>query len=362
MRRVENEHGAVAVIVALSLIALLGIGALVIDGGNLYWERRQLQNSADAAALAIALDCAKGDCGDNYQALATEFALANNERGAHVEAIEPSSLSPASGYVTVIARTGNVSGDSGSLTYWLAGLIGQEDGLARARSTAVWEYDVPANPFPLSISGCELENYIDAFGLDVNDLPAEGKWDPDDITTIRIQGNTEANPAGKKGPKENEADCLLPSGGAIYEEDGEEVKVPGGFRWLDADDGCKVNIVQQDGFDWAKYRVGAPSSCSLSSVMNKTVALPVFDRVITPSENGCPTAVEDRCVRIPTYVGFHIIGFRSPGQDSGDPSANYCNDVAGNSCIKGYFVQTTVASGNNEDPFIKAITTVRLAD
>ena len=46
------------------LVVLLGVGALVIDVGALYAERRQLQNGADAAALAVAADCAEGDCLD----------------------------------------------------------------------------------------------------------------------------------------------------------------------------------------------------------------------------------------------------------------------------------------------------------
>ena len=61
-RNHDDDRGAVLVWVALMLVVLLGIGALVIDVGALYAERRQLQNGADAAALAVAADCAEGDC------------------------------------------------------------------------------------------------------------------------------------------------------------------------------------------------------------------------------------------------------------------------------------------------------------
>src|SRR5258708_14394763 len=40
------------VIVALSATVLFGIIALGLDGGRLYFERRDVQNAADAAALA----------------------------------------------------------------------------------------------------------------------------------------------------------------------------------------------------------------------------------------------------------------------------------------------------------------------
>ena len=38
--------------VSFSLVVLLGMAALSIDVGNLYWTRRELQNAADAAVLA----------------------------------------------------------------------------------------------------------------------------------------------------------------------------------------------------------------------------------------------------------------------------------------------------------------------
>ena len=50
------------VLVALLLAVLIGVGALVIDAGTFFAEKRELQNGADAAALAVAADCANGAC------------------------------------------------------------------------------------------------------------------------------------------------------------------------------------------------------------------------------------------------------------------------------------------------------------
>ena len=52
----RDERGAVGVLVAVLLAGgvLLGLGAMVIDVGQLYQERAQLQNGADAAAVAVA--------------------------------------------------------------------------------------------------------------------------------------------------------------------------------------------------------------------------------------------------------------------------------------------------------------------
>ena len=52
IKRFKNENGAVVVIVALSIVALMMVTALAIDVGSLYEERRHLQTVADAAALA----------------------------------------------------------------------------------------------------------------------------------------------------------------------------------------------------------------------------------------------------------------------------------------------------------------------
>lgn len=51
-KKINQEKGAVAVIVAFSLTALLGIAAIAVDAGSLFQERRDLQKAAEAAALA----------------------------------------------------------------------------------------------------------------------------------------------------------------------------------------------------------------------------------------------------------------------------------------------------------------------
>ena len=68
--------------VALMLVVLLGIGALVIDVGALYAERRELQNGADAAALAVATDCAEGNCDATKSATADDVRRQNANDGA----------------------------------------------------------------------------------------------------------------------------------------------------------------------------------------------------------------------------------------------------------------------------------------
>jgi len=50
-KSIENQRGAIAIIVAISMLALLAITALAVDVGHMFVVRNQVQNAVDAAAL-----------------------------------------------------------------------------------------------------------------------------------------------------------------------------------------------------------------------------------------------------------------------------------------------------------------------
>ncbi len=79
-----DERGVVGVIVGMLLGAvLLGFAALVIDVGQLFEERAQLQNGADAAALAVAKLCIDSTCSpSNALSTAQTYANGNSADGA----------------------------------------------------------------------------------------------------------------------------------------------------------------------------------------------------------------------------------------------------------------------------------------
>ena len=62
---IKQTEGASAIIIALSLFALIGAASLAIDMGNLYSVRNELQNVADAAALAGAGQLVQKDASGN---------------------------------------------------------------------------------------------------------------------------------------------------------------------------------------------------------------------------------------------------------------------------------------------------------
>ncbi len=60
LHRLSNQKGAATVLTALSLIALCGIAAMVVDIGVLYLNKVQIAKAADAAALAGAQELPEG--------------------------------------------------------------------------------------------------------------------------------------------------------------------------------------------------------------------------------------------------------------------------------------------------------------
>jgi Flp pilus assembly protein TadG len=88
----RDERGVVAVLVGVLVGGvLLGLGAVVIDVGQLYQERAELQNGADAAALAVARSCATGVCTASG-ALTTAGTEANGNASALTGGTEAASV------------------------------------------------------------------------------------------------------------------------------------------------------------------------------------------------------------------------------------------------------------------------------
>jgi hypothetical protein len=72
-----QRHGVVVVYVALALLVLLGAAGLSIDVGNLYLQRDKAQKTADAAALAGAVQLMNNNGYDAAATAAQQVAAAN---------------------------------------------------------------------------------------------------------------------------------------------------------------------------------------------------------------------------------------------------------------------------------------------
>lgn len=71
----RRQRGTVAILVGLCIVALIGLLGIVIDLGHLYVRKTELQNAADAAALAAAKDL-NGKADGIDTAVATAIAVA----------------------------------------------------------------------------------------------------------------------------------------------------------------------------------------------------------------------------------------------------------------------------------------------
>ena len=74
----QDESGQTLPLTVLFLLVLLGVIALVLDGGNAYAQKRRMQNAADAAALSSVMILVRGESRDAVvRQTATDYARAN---------------------------------------------------------------------------------------------------------------------------------------------------------------------------------------------------------------------------------------------------------------------------------------------
>ena len=76
----RSDDGQVLAIVAVSMVVFLVFAALVLDVGNWFSHKRQLQNRADAGALAAGVEYQKSWASCVSGNATTETTISNNAR------------------------------------------------------------------------------------------------------------------------------------------------------------------------------------------------------------------------------------------------------------------------------------------
>src|SRR6188474_3004496 len=107
-----RSRGQVLVIFALAITVLFAAAGLAFDVGRFYSERRFLQNSADAAALAAANALIRGETTTQADARAREVLSTNFTHS-------PSGVSPSLPPTTPVY----VSGHAGDPEYLINGIL-----------------------------------------------------------------------------------------------------------------------------------------------------------------------------------------------------------------------------------------------
>ena len=259
IKKEDRDRGAVGVMVALLLLVLIGVGAMAVDVGQIYEERAQLQNGADAGALAVANSCAKASCNTS---LAAALANANANDGAST--IKSVDLSVA-GQVTVSTSTKNGTSGTGYLSKMFSSALNTPPVTVGASATASWT-NVPApGAFPLVFDQCQVGPAYAPLG-----------------TTVIIKEHGKSPCVGS------------PSGHHI----------PGGFGWLVENGTCQASPNATGWVDSAPGNSKFPSDCTSVTASWKaaidfsqkkfaTVYFPLFDDATGNGANG----------------QFHIVGY-----------------------------------------------------
>jgi Flp pilus assembly protein TadG len=281
--RLAGERGGTAVLISLLLVPLLGFAAIAVDIGSLYAEKVRLQIAADAAALAVARDCARGACGD-MQATARNLVDANI--GGATAA--PPVLGSAPLSVTVTGRKPQ--------QHWFAPVIGHNSTAVTATATVAW--GAPGGgtaALPLVFSWCEF-------------LAQTGGGIPSGTTQRTIMF-----------PKTSDTGCTGPS----------NQFVPGGFGWLVTDGGTTCKATSRVGGVFHSETGNNPSQgcqpVDLERTVGTTVLLPIFDQAGGTGSNAW--------YHVYAYAAFTITDYYFAGSYKGVDKPCTGNDR----CIRGYF-------------------------
>lgn len=205
--RPRRQRGAVGVLSPILLIIFLAIGAMAIDIAHLFVVRNELQNAADAAALAGAAglypanpkpnwsngvaqgtSAVKLNASDNTKLTggtvqAGYWNLTGSPAGMQSQSITPGSNDVAGVQVTVTRSPGN---NGGPVSGWLTWVF--NGGAASIQATAVAVIAAPgsANPgslFPVALNKCLFDLYWNyTTGQPLND-PSTGQPYVIDINT-----------------------------------------------------------------------------------------------------------------------------------------------------------------------------------
>jgi hypothetical protein len=394
----------VAILSALMMSGvLIGFGAIVLDVGQMYAERAQVQNGADAAAFTIAGACSTvpvgaacasnpGSPGTTAYSAANTYAVHNaNDGRAHISSVCgagaaslpatcsgasaprycPSAPASGSNYVEVQTQTGVDSSNTLLPPVFGRALLGPSYTGTTVGACAQVGWGYPAslgNAAALTISKCEWLNNTDN-GTTFAPVPGSSA-PPSFLDTLGNRSFLNTNGATITFPDPNSESV---GDGSPAPVAGSETLVgthetnncsaghpgwaaPGEFGWL-SNSSCAVSVT---GPQYSGVTGNSAANCAqpfLASRTNQTpIYLPVYDSVDTATGKYV----------LDGFAAFIVTGWDfSSGQGGWDKSiapvkvgssisladgtpakdANYCGNVTGSPsdvCLYGFFTQKLI--------------------
>lgn len=360
----RDDRGAIGVIIAILIGGgvLLGSAALVIDVGQIYQNRAELQNGADAAALAVARQCeqtqgpcvqanaqgtALGYAGFNASALTQDTAgidvvcgsgglnsCTSSIYGTGLTNCPPDPTNGAN-FVDVLTETKLKSGSTLLPPIFARTIVGNSTytgTTVRACAQAEWGGSLQSDSLALTLSLCQWQDLTSSGGSGFNTPVA-----------VFIKGKAKqcAGPAGQN--------------------------MPGGFDWLQqtSSSACTASIDLTTDTTVTNTGNNVSGACKTAlfndvqaAIAGKpvTVFVPVFG-CNQSAPTWCPVTGTGSSAQyyVVGLAGFQILGYANiPGlnPDAGTNSA--CTSVGGSGgnapCIEGQFFEGLDPVANQVTP------------
>jgi Flp pilus assembly protein TadG len=315
----DRDRGAIGVLLSILLSGgvLFGFGSLVVDAGQLYANRADLQNGADAAALAVAKSCANGACNAG---LAAQYAGSNAKSGlaavtavcgtalggcaASTGAITDCPAAPAGvGYVDVHTATQTAGGGTllaPSFARTLLGMSGYQGSRVYACARATYGAALQSHSLGVTLSYCAWSA-----------LTSGSKYGTEIAVLIHSSAIPCSGPAGQN--------------------------VPGGFGWLASDSSCTATIDLTTSTASSDPGNNVSNACKTALTAdvsaNTVVFLPVFD-----SASGSGSGATYHLTGVAAFV---LNGYKNlPGLHPDVVPGGMSSQCSGNNeCLFGYFTQ-----------------------
>jgi hypothetical protein len=335
-----GEQGAIGVLVAVLVAGgvLLGMGALVVDVGQIYQNRTELQNGADAGALAVAKSCVAGLCQPtiastyadlNASKLTGNTANVNLVCGSGILGACPASTgkitdcpaAPSSGNYVDVHTSTELSNGSHLLppvfARTLAGNGSYAGTTVYACAQAEWGAPSTATTVAYTISACTWDEYTSQGQT----LAPPPPYSPPYTSLVPL--DTVVYEHGKTNSTICPAQYQEPSG-----SDG-----PGNFGWTTDSGSCSVTISNNTYTGTTGASASSDCLTALYSAWSTqtTIYLPVYTAATGSGNNLLYT--------LKGFAAFVVTGYYFPGSAGKEKdwvTNNYpCS--GSNFCLSGFF-------------------------
>jgi Flp pilus assembly protein TadG len=360
----RDDRGAIGVIIAVLVAGgvLLGSAALVIDVGQIYQNRAELQNGADSAALAVARQClqTQGPCvqatalgtaapyaNSNASALTQDSAgidvvcgsggLNSCTSGIYGSGLTSCPPNPTDGanFVDVLTETKLKSGSTLLPPVFARTIVGNSTytgTTVKACAQAEWGGSLQSNSLALTLSLCQWQDLTGSGGSGFN-------------TPVAVFIKGKAKP------------CAGPAG----------QNMPGGFDWLQQTNSSTCTAYIDLTTDTTVTNTGnnVSSACQTALVNDVNSAIAGHPVTVFVPVFGCNQSAPAWCPVTGTgsnaqyYVvglaGFQILGYANiPGLNPDAGTNNLCTAVKGSGgnapCIEGQFAKGLDPVANQVTP------------